>query len=469
VKGRVAAVGWLVGGGEGELVLVGVDGWWLGRGVVYDTAGLEGVGSVLSGWNSRRMSVCERDLRLVSTEGCERARICEIGRPVRGVRQHGERPAVELIESGHAVEVSGKVLSCKVRDLSGDEEGNKAANVEGAVIGGGGGPQFQTASSDDSRVFFTDPERLTEDSTAESPTPTGGDLYVYEEASRKVTDLTVDHNASESAEVQGTVPGAGEDGSAVYFVARGVLSTAPNAEGASPVAGSENLYVVERAGAGWGAPKFIAALSSDDRPDWGGEEEASSNLGRLTARSSPNGRYFTFMSQRSLTGYDNRDVSPGAPRDAEVYLFDAASGRLECASCRPSGARPHGVFDPAGNVSPGLLVDRRRSWEERWLAASVPGWTTQSVVLAPYQSRYLSDSGRMFFNATDGLVPQDTNKVMDVYQYEPPGVGSCSTKSTTYSSSSAGCVNLISSGGSKEESAFLDASENGNEAFFLTG
>ena len=47
-----------------------------------------------------------------------------------------------------------------------------------------------------------------------------------------------------------------------------------------------------------------------------------------------------------------------------------------------------------------------------------------------------------------------------VYEYEPNGVGSCHSE--------AGCVGLISSPTAKHESAFLDASENGNDVFFLT-
>ena len=48
----------------------------------------------------------------------------------------------------------------------------------------------------------------------------------------------------------------------------------------------------------------IAALSgSSPSPDW-----KYSHLDEHTSRSSPDGRYLAFMSQRSLTGYDNTDV-----------------------------------------------------------------------------------------------------------------------------------------------------------------
>ena len=67
----------------------------------------------------------------------------------------------------------------------------------------------------------------------------------------------------------------------------------------------------------------------------------------------------------------------------------------------------------------------------------------------------------MFFNSPDDLVPQATNHKEDVYEYEPAGVGSCE-------SSSGGCVALMSSGDSTEESAFLEATPSGNDVFFLT-
>ena len=85
-----------------------------------------------------------------------------------------------------------------------------------------------------------------------------------------------------------------------------------------------------------------------------------------------------------------------------------------------------------------------------------------------YQSRYLSDGGRVFFDSADALVPQDVNGTIDVYEFEPPQVGSCEETSETYSPRSDGCVSLISSGTSREESAFLDASESGDDVFFLT-
>lgn len=248
----------------------------------------------------------------------------------------------------------------------------------------------------------------------------------------------------------GTVLGTSDDGSYVYFVSNDTL--APGA-----TAGSPNLYVDRRTGGGW-TPELIAVLSPADAPDW------APNLEDLTARVTPNGRWLAFMSQRGLTGYDTRDVATGQ-EDEEVYLYDATAKHLTCVSCNPTGARPTGTLYGNGN----LLAGGDRLWpQEAMLAANIPGWTAYSLITALYQSRYLSNDGRMFFNSGDALVPQDVNGTWDVYEYEPPGVGSCTNKAPTFSASTGGCVDLVTSGGSPNQSAFLDASETGDDVFFMT-
>jgi hypothetical protein len=91
-----------------------------------------------------------------------------------------------------------------------------------------------------------------------------------------------------------------------------------------------------------------------------------------------------------------------------------------------------------------------------------------------YQYRYLSNSGRLFFDSPDALVPADVNGQEDVYEYEPAGIGGCQgpghgqNAGVVFSEGESGCVGLISSGTSPEESAFMDASETGGDVFFLT-
>jgi DNA-binding beta-propeller fold protein YncE len=328
-----------------------------------------------------------------------------------------------------------------------------------------GSARFQTASSDGSRVFFTDKQQLTKDSTAEPGQGAGkGDLYECEVGEEKgklvchLRDLTVDHNASEHAAVQGFLFGASEDGATVYLVAQGVLASNENGNGEKAEAGKNNLYLLHYGGTE-STTTFIAALSSEDTPEWEGNGIANSAF--LTARVSPSGRYLAFMSAGSPTGYDNIDRSSGK-RDEEVYLYDSSTASLRCVSCNPTGARPVGVLDTEeSGEGLGLLVDRRKVWVGHWLAGNIPGWTAQSLVSALYQSRYLSDNGRLFFNSPDGLVAQASNGKENVYEYEPSGLGSCE-------SSSGGCMSLLSSGTSGKESAFLEATPSGSDVFFLT-
>ena len=318
---------------------------------------------------------------------------------------------------------------------------------------------FQLASSDGSKVFFTDTWPLTSESSLEPSSEAeafhAADLYEYDVDTGKLTDLTVVRNAGEQAEVLGTLPGASEDGSYVYFVANGVL--APGAQrgncprispvriGASPE-GECNLYVSEPdpEHSGQRETRLIARLSDDDANDWGeGDAPVVGDLGGVTAQVSDSGRYLAFMSDRELTGYGNVDADPAAEgaHDQEVFLYDASAGRLVCASCDPDGEPPDGVFDTRhAGEGEGLTVDRPEQWSGQWLAGSIPGWTLYGYdpPMTEHQSRFLSNNGRLFFDGADALVAQDqartrqetvNGKTLDVgvenvYEYEPGGIGS---------------------------------------------
>lgn len=273
--------------------------------------------------------------------------------------------------------------------------------------GGGGAGGFGVASSDGSKVFFTDSaERgLTNDTVAGS----GENLYEYDVAGATLTDLTPDVHA----EVQGVV-GAGSDGSYLYFVADGSLA-------AGATAGQPNLYLRHS-----GVTTFIATLKpgaelsdSGDGRDWGMRYRRSATV-------TPDGIRLAFDSLASLTGYDNRDATTGEP-DTEVFLYDAVANHLVCASCNPSGDRP---------IGPSAIRE-----------------LFSGLNLGPEESppHYLySDGNRLFFNSLDALSPQDSNGKEDVYEYE------------------GGKVSLISSGTSGEFSEFADASASGDDAFFFT-
>jgi DNA-binding beta-propeller fold protein YncE len=342
------------------------------------------------------------------------------------------------------------------------DKAEAACEAEGECQSGGG--VFQFASSDGSRVLFTDTHRLTKDSGAD---PKAGELRadLYEcrivvhnaVPGCELSDLTP--RQGEGANVQGLLLGASSDGTFAYFVGHGVQSETPNWRGEHAQAGKPNLYV--RHG---GQTDFIATLSGGDNHDW-------ADLGKLVyqpTRVSPDGRFLELMSQAPLTGYDNRDVATGQPV-AEVYIFNATTKRLTCASCEPTDSRPVGIeYQQITSGSGGLTGE---SWDPFSLvAANVPGWTAiaEAGQRSRYQPRNLSDSGRVFFNSIDALVPQDSNGTLDVYEFEPAGVGDCTEASGTYAPRNGGCVSLISSGSSAQESGFLDASESGDDVFFLT-
>jgi len=304
---------------------------------------------------------------------------------------------------GHAVSDDGSRVFWAGRETGGlyvRENGTTTVEVDASqrvpAVGGGNG-EFMTASNDGSKVFFTDAYALTT-GTPYDPSLSAPKLYEYNVETGRLTDLTPFANA----QVQGVL-GASEDGTSIYFVAY----DAEIADGAAQ--GEPNLFLWRE-----GTTKFIATLSSEDSNDW------NARLIKRTARVTPDGGHVAFLSERSLTGYDNADASTGNP-DTEVFLYDAGSGRLSCASCNPSGARPIGP-------------------------SSVPTWTTNV-----YQSRYLSEDGsRLFFDSADALAPRDTNGEPDVYEYDN------------------GHVHLISSGTSGDGSAFADASANGDDVFFTT-
>jgi hypothetical protein len=383
--------------------------------------------------------------------------------PEFGFKQEDTRHAISADGSRVVFTSAGTIY---VRDTNPAASGDPEAETTTAV----GGGEFQTANSETTKIFYT----------------TGANLYEYTIGSGKPPVAVTE----EGKLLGGAVIGVSENGEYVYFVANGTLKNA----GEGAVAGDCtqvqspgqlcNLYVEHN-----GATRLIAVLSGEDRPDWA---RGSLNLTKLTARVSPDGQYLAFMSDRNLVGYDTADTASGHP-DEEVYLYNAETSRLACASCDPTGGRPHGHYYDDGGVITGersmRLVGGFEIWEpSSSLAADIPGWTPEVLSRAGYQSRYLTDEGRLFFNSYDGLVPKDTNGNWDVYEYEPENIGPENAKCGPETANGAeaykppraytlagkageepaGCVALISSGSSNEESAFLDASETGSDVFFLT-
>lgn len=350
--------------------------------------------------------------------------------------------------------------SLYVRDTAAGQTG-RLDSPKGGSGSGTARPAFQGASRNGDTVFFTDSRALTADASA-----SGRDLYRCEiEAGTPgcstLTDISTATDPTESADVQGVVPAIADDGSRIYFVAKGVLDEAANEMGESAVPGDFNLYLWE-AGEG---PRFIVGLSADDDRAWGKVEgETPGYTQNLSAAGSPSGRYFAFMSSLDLTGVRNEGTEPVE----QVFGFDAETNRIVCASCPPTGV------EPTGQLSPPTAIDLQHVWTDRQVAAALPamalsgGEQVQPYPLHPPRS--VHDNGRIFFHAIDPLAPADSNGAWDVYEYEPSGTGDCAgaSRGTAIVRSGDACVSLISAGSTQGDSSFLDASLSGDDVFFLS-
>ena len=302
-----------------------------------------------------------------------------------------------------------------------------------------GAAGFLYASSDGSTLLFSDSEQLT--------TAAGGGIYECRvvEVAGALTCGELDLTDLEATGLSaGSLLGGSRDASYLYFTAGG------------------EIYVDHYNGHEWTTTKGLSGVAS--------YESGGKTFYRMAT--SPNGEWMAFMSSEELTGYDNRDIVSGQP-DVEVYEYNARTEKLVCASCNPTGARPHGI--QYGGLEEGLpLAGGASVWpESTWLAANIPsGPSPQSQAESQGPWRYLLNDGRLFFNAIDALVPKDVSGQENVYEFESAGVGSCtsgaSSGSVVFEASTGGCVALISSGESKEESAFYEASESGGDVFFLT-
>ncbi|MFL5834786.1 MAG: hypothetical protein ACJ76B_12535 [Solirubrobacterales bacterium] len=269
-----------------------------------------------------------------------------------------------------------------------------------------GGAVFVAAAKDGSAVIFSSPDQLTADATA------GGGLYRYVFSSQEVQFLTPTPGGG-GPEIEG-VSFVAADAGRVYFVARGQLVEGEGQPGA------HNLYVT-----GVEGPRFIAILSDADLQDWTTDFGAGF-AARLTAKGTPDGRFFAFQSTAPLTGYESGG-------HVEIYVWNERAENIRCASCGAAGTAAEGdasliahPIDPASG-------------------AAFDGNLQQG------NPRGLSDDGaRVFFQTTDSLATRDVNGTWDVYMSE------------------GGRPHLISGGTDGRPSEILDNSASGDDAFFST-
>jgi hypothetical protein len=317
---------------------------------------------------------------------------------------------------------------------------------------------FAGASRDGSKVFFTtnaplvagDKDEGSDLYMATIGCPSGeGEACAAESASTEVTSLTQvssDPHAGEAAEVQGVVRVA-PDGSRVYFVAHGVLGEGSGLEGATPLAGADNLYVYDAVS---GRVAFIADLCSG--PGASGTVEdvrCPADLGE--GRGGPNdmGLWAEYEAEAQTAGVDGaflvfasygQLVAGDTDTARDIYRYDAETGGLERVSIGEGG------YDANGNDSA--------------FDASIAVGHLGGTVKKQYEmdNRAISEDGsRIVFTTAEPLSPDASNGLQNVYEWHQE-----------QSEAGGGHVSLISSGSGDQPVSDVAMDTSGQDVFFVT-
>jgi hypothetical protein len=351
-------------------------------------------------------------------------------------------------------------------DASACVEGLPGAAECKAVSAQSSPASFQGASTDGSKAFFLDTQKLTDEATqgtgdaarADCIEGSGNDcnLYLSEcvnecetlHEQRRLLDVSAGDVSGFGPRVLGVI-GSSADGSHVYFLANGVL--APGAAPGSCHGGNEkdvvalrcNLYLYERdARYPNGHIALVAVVPGADTIKLSGGDAPTSGV-----NVTPDGRFLVFESQGDLTPDDTR--SDGA---TQIFRYDADPSAAEEAAHVPQlirvsvGAEGYNDDGNAG-VGNALIV-------------------SPEPEVVPYRGdpTMSNDGSRVFFQSPVALTPHALNDVSighiptefpensgkfidgpviyaeNVYEWEQPGAGSCPA------GQAGGCTYLISDG-----------------------
>jgi hypothetical protein len=305
---------------------------------------------------------------------------------------------------------------------------------------------FKGASEDGSKVFFTTSAPLLGGSEE-----AGSNLYMATigcpavdgaacaPAQREVTSLVQLSRsavAKEAAEVQGVVSLA-PDGSHIYYLARGVLSSGANEQGQAPLAGADNLYVYDTL---TGSTRFIAELCSGPLRSGAAEDthcpaEGDSDAEILWGSNAPeaqttrNGAFLVFCSYAQLLPGD-------ADSAKDVYRYDAETGALERVSVGENS------YDANGNDN---------AFDANIKVATSFGGPVRVYSQYEMATRAVSEDGsRVVFETAEPLSPAATNGKVNIYEWHE------------------GSVSLVSSGTSEENDSWATITASGRDIFFTT-
>ncbi len=264
-----------------------------------------------------------------------------------------------------------------------------------------GDASFVGASADGSKAFFLSTQRLTDQASqdnnrtddseksgcARTKGENGCNLYEYDfgnPAGKELVTVSAGDSSGEGPRVQGVLA-ISDDGSHVYFVARGVLASNLNGAGQSARDGADNLYVFERdAASPAGRVTFIASLPQTDLVEWQGGKP------NLQPSVTPDGRYLVFVSHSDLTVDDS-----SASGAYQVFRYDAQTGDLIRISIGNNG------FNDNGNRSAPTPCEPFRCSEDAGLASSP----------ARRDATMSDDGSYVFFQSPVALTPHALDDV----------------------------------------------------------
>jgi hypothetical protein len=254
--------------------------------------------------------------------------------------------------------------------------------VSYAIAEGKFGIHLIGMTEDGSKVLFASRDRVTADDTDASE-----DIFQWEEATNEITRISQGNGAGDTNSCQPPEPlflcpaaplkterPDSDDAIAsrsgdVYFISPEQLD--PNSPG---VLNEKNLYVYRH-----GAVKYVATL------------DPKTTIDRIQI--SPDGSHVAFLTAARLTSYDNEGWR-------EMYTYNPENGVVRCVSCIPDG-RPPQILRPPEDPFSGQNGRQNPSKD----------------VMASQSGRFMSDDGRTAFATSDALVENDTNGLVDVYEF----------------------------------------------------
>lgn len=269
--------------------------------------------------------------------------------------------------------------------------------------------EFQGASEDGSKVFFTTEQELLPGQLTEN-------LYEFDFNRGVGKHVVLVSKGSLNPEVQG-VSRVSEDGSHAYFVAQGVLTTGANGEGQSPTAKADNLYLFERdASYPQGRVTFIAMLSAADSLDWATEDVRP-------VQATPDGRFLVFDSGSQVFEYDAKEevlVNVSMGHAATILPPFFGEGSEGSAGANPTEAQSQLAVSNDGSY---VLLDLSSESSENRLSeyhslGSISNGNMYPIPGNDGKSGHGvidASGGDVFFQSLKSLVASDTNTGEDLY------------------------------------------------------